>query len=84
MEGQVLNITCQVKGGNTQGKMKWMIVSDFKPPFTQLVKWPFAYLNFTAEYIHHGMNVTCVVDHDMLSAPLTTSVSFNVLCKYLF
>lgn len=80
-EGQILNISCQVLGGNTKGRFYWSYVSDFKPHFTELDEWPFTYMNFTVDYKHHSMNLSCVVEHHMFSAPMVASVIFNVLCK---
>ncbi|CAG2219684.1 unnamed protein product [Mytilus edulis] len=80
-EGQMLNLTCQAIGGNTKGKIYWRNVSDFEPHFTEVDAWPFAYLHFAADYKHNKMNLSCVVEHDMLSAQMVASVVLNIRYK---
>lgn len=80
-EGQMLNITCQAIGGNTKGNISWINVSDILSNFTELIEWPFVYLNFTTDYKQHGRNLTCGVAHTLLSGLMKESVTLNVRCK---
>lgn len=80
-EGQMLNITCQAIGGNTKGNIYWRNVFDFESQITEVDEWPFAYLHLITDYKHHGMNFSCVVEHEILSAEMVASVIFHVLCK---
>ncbi|CAC5418999.1 unnamed protein product [Mytilus coruscus] len=80
-EGQMLNITCQVRGGNTKGNISWINVTDVLANFTEFIEWPFVYLNFTTDYKQHGKNLTCGVAHALLGGQKEVSVKLNILYR---